>query len=133
MIVNISTFLDDFEVLDQNILVWDWIKNNLESLKAKIVDIEINKNYLILFLHFCENKIDIKVKNPILTRLIDDAEFNLSPRSIANLQSFDIVTIADLVRLRKGDITKIRNIGKKSTKEIQDFVLSLNLHFGYRD
>lgn len=133
MLVNISSFLDHFEILDENILVWDWMKNDIEPLKARIVNVEIDKNFLILFVHLSEGKIDIKVENPILSRLIDDSEFNLSARSIANLQSFDIVTIGDLVRLRKGDITMIRNIGKKSAKEIQDLVLSLNLHFGYSD
>ena len=61
------------------------------------------------------------------TRVVD---LRISCRSLNCLKSADIDTLGDLVRMKKTDLLKCRNFGKKSLTELDDLLNSLNLNFG---
>lgn len=56
---------------------------------------------------------------------------DLSVRVLNGARSVDIETVGDLCKWTKVDLLSgIRNFGKKSLTEVQDFLESLNLTFG---
>lgn len=55
---------------------------------------------------------------------------NLSVRCMVVLRREDIRTLGDLVRLRKTDVLKYRNIGRKSLTELDDMLEGLGLSWG---
>lgn len=57
-------------------------------------------------------------------------ECNLSVRVLTRLKEADIETIGELVKWKKTDLLQLKNFGKKSLTELEDFLESLNLHFG---
>ncbi|MEO1301127.1 MAG: DNA-directed RNA polymerase subunit alpha [Bacteroidota bacterium] len=57
-------------------------------------------------------------------------ELQLSARAYNCLRDADIKTLGDLVQLRLDDISKLRNFGEKSFKELKDLVDSQGLAFG---
>lgn len=61
------------------------------------------------------------------TKVID---MKISVRVLNCLKAVDVETLGDLVRLRKTDLLKYRNFGKKSLTALDDLLESLNLHFG---
>lgn len=54
----------------------------------------------------------------------------LSVRTVNILKSADIETVADMARIKKTDYLKLRNFGKRSLGEIEDFFDRYGLHFG---
>ncbi len=60
-------------------------------------------------------------------RLVEE---NLSVRCLNCLHCEDIETVSDLVRRRKTDLLKLRNFGKKTLAELEDFLSGLHLSFG---
>ena len=70
------------------------------------------------------------------TRLVD---CDISVRSLNCVKSLDIKTIGDLARAQKTDLLKLRNFGRRSLSELDDFLNSKGLTFGmdvekiYRD
>ena len=60
-------------------------------------------------------------------RIID---LNLTVRSLNVLKSNNCETLGDVVKLTKEEISKYRNMGKKSFIEINDFLTKLGLHWG---
>lgn len=61
------------------------------------------------------------------TKVID---LNITVRSLNCLKAADIETLGDLVKCNKTDLLKFRNFGKKSMRELDDLLDSMNLHFG---
>lgn len=57
-------------------------------------------------------------------------ECNLSVRVLLCLKAADIETIGQLVKCKRTDLLQMRNFGKKSIIELEDFLESLNLHLG---
>lgn len=57
-------------------------------------------------------------------------ECNLSVRVLICLKAADIETIGQLVKLKRADLLQMRNFGKKSVTEVEDFLESLSLHLG---
>jgi len=57
-------------------------------------------------------------------------ECNLSVRVLLCLKAADIETIGQLVKLKRTDLLQMRNFGKKSVIEVEDFLESLSLHLG---
>lgn len=55
---------------------------------------------------------------------------NLSVRSLNCLKAADIKTVGDLVSYEKEDIFKLRNLGRKSQRELTEFLEKLGLSFG---
>lgn len=64
------------------------------------------------------------VKNNMLIE-----ELDLSVRSYNCLKRYGISTIDDLTQMTEDELVKVRNLGKKSLKEVKDKVYSLNLEF----
>ena len=56
----------------------------------------------------------------------------LSVRSRNSLHKENILTLADLVQSEEGDMLQIENFGKKSLKEISDFLEDRELRFGMK-
>jgi len=67
----------------------------------------------------------------LLTRSIEDLA-ELSVRSRNSLQKENIRTLGDLVRRDEEDMLQIENFGKKSLKEISDFLEEHGLSFGMK-
>lgn len=63
----------------------------------------------------------------MMTRLVD---CNLSVRALNCLKAADIETICDLVQLKKETLLQFRNFGKKTLRELDDFLESLHLTWG---
>ena len=76
-----------------------------------------------------EKEEDPKVK--ALETSIDDMEFSV--RAYNCLKRSNINTMQDLVNRKESDMMKIRNLGKKSLKEVLDKVKALGLSFKSED
>lgn len=63
-------------------------------------------------------------------RLVD---CNLSVRALNSLKAAGIDTIGDLVQYNKTDLLGLRNFGRRSLTEIDDFMESMGLEFGQKD
>lgn len=57
-------------------------------------------------------------------------DLDLSVRALNCLKAAEVETLGDLVSYNKSDLMKFRNFGKKSLTELEELVLSKNLHFG---
>ena len=83
--------------------------------------------------HIRETDEMLKVFN---TRLID---CDLSVRALNCLRSAELETVGDLARVKKSDLIRFRNFGRKSATELEDFLSDKGLTFGmdvdkvYRD
>ncbi len=72
-----------------------------------------------------EKKVDDSTKT--LETPIEEIEFSV--RAYNCLKRANIHTIQDLINIKESDVTKIRNLGKKSLKEVLDKVKELGLSF----
>ena len=72
-----------------------------------------------------EKKIDIITKT--LETPIEEIEFSV--RTYNCLKRANINTVQDLIDKREAEVTKIRNLGKKSLKEVIDKVSEMGLKF----
>ncbi|MDR2868463.1 MAG: DNA-directed RNA polymerase subunit alpha [Bacteroidales bacterium] len=73
------------------------------------------------------NEDDLIVRRLLKSRLED---MGLSVRAINCLKSAELDTFGDLVAIRRADLLKFRNFGKKSLSELEELVKSKNLEFG---
>ncbi len=64
----------------------------------------------------------------LLKTSISDVNFN--QRALNCMKNNNIETLADLVSLKRSDLIKIPNLGKKSIEEIEKLLEEKNLHFG---
>lgn len=58
------------------------------------------------------------------------ANCNLTVRTLNCMKATDIETVGDLVKYTKVDLLKLRNLGKKSLRELDELLDSMNLTFG---
>jgi len=74
-----------------------------------------------------KNPISEKVqpKNPILEKRLVDIE-HLSVRALNSLRAHDIETIEDLISFNKHQILSFRCLGKKTLKEVEEFLKEMN-------
>ena len=68
------------------------------------------------------------VKLKILCNNISD--YRLSARAMMAMRVCEVDTIGDLCKLQKKDLLKVMNIGKKTIKELDDFLSNFGLSFG---
>ena len=66
-------------------------------------------------------------ENPMATMMIEDLD--LSVRSYNCLKRAGIATVEELVQKTEEEMMRIRNLGKKSLKEVKDKVAELGLSF----
>lgn len=80
-------------------------------------------------LELCGEKPDeIEDKYAVMKKELKDTDLSL--RALNCLKINGIMNVADLVSVRKEDLLKYRNFGKKSMMELEKFVDSLGLRFG---
>ena len=87
--------------------------------------ITMNIDELSLSEEFDETSLHIR--KLLKQRLVD---MELSVRALNCLRSADIETLGDLVAVHKSDLLKLRNFGRKSLTELEEFVKSRGLEFG---
>ena len=100
------------------------------SLAAKVLSEHLN-----LFIDLSESaqKIDVMVEREedestkVMEMNIDELE--LSVRSYNCLKRANIQTVQELILRTEDDLAKVRNMGKKSIKEVKDKVANLGLSF----
>ena len=100
------------------------------SLAAKIMD-----ELLMLFVDLSEEAKNTEVivekeenkKEKVLEMTIE--ELDLSVRSYNCLKRANIQTVQELILRTEDDLAKVRNMGKKSIKEVKDKVANLGLSF----
>jgi DNA-directed RNA polymerase subunit alpha len=66
--------------------------------------------------------------NELLNQMLDEQD--LSVRALACLRAAGIKTVRELVRMQKSDITRLRNFGKKTAIELDDYLYDHNLKWG---
>jgi DNA-directed RNA polymerase subunit alpha len=64
----------------------------------------------------------------LLNQMLDEQD--LSVRALSCLRAAGIKTVRELVRIQKSDITRLRNIDKKTTIELDDYLYDHNLKWG---
>jgi DNA-directed RNA polymerase subunit alpha len=69
----------------------------------------------------------LHMRQLLKTKLID---LDLSVRALNCLKAAEVETLGDLVKFNKNDLLKFRNFGKKSLTELDELLVSVNLHFG---
>ena len=67
-------------------------------------------------------------KEALLNQRVDEQD--LSVRALACLRAAGIKTVRELVRMQKSDITRLRNIDKKTTIELDDYLYDHKLTWG---
>ncbi len=94
------------------------------------IDMQEEINFLKSKLLHYEKKENQFFTLPSATREIlfkDIEEFNLSARVVNICKHNDIDTLADLVKLSKWDFAKMRNAGKGTVREVNEFLTSKGL------
>lgn len=69
-----------------------------------------------------------KLASTLFSKRLED--FKLSARTLNGLRSKNFKTIADLVKLDRGDLMNMRNMGRKCFLEADELLSSLGLHWG---
>jgi DNA-directed RNA polymerase subunit alpha len=64
----------------------------------------------------------------LLNQMVDEQD--LSVRALSCLRAAGIKTVRELVRIQKSDITRLRNVDKKTTIELDDYLYDHNLKWG---
>jgi DNA-directed RNA polymerase subunit alpha len=70
---------------------------------------------------------DFEIYKALQTKT-DDIYF--SKRTTNVLAYMDVKTLADLVQYKKTDLLRVRNCGRKTVREIDDYLDSVGLSFG---
>lgn len=143
-IKNVKYSIDNYRVEQKT----DYEKLNLEittdgSIHPKDALKEAAKILIQHFMLFSDEKITLDLEDSnsgeefdedvlhmrqlLKTKLSDQ---DLSVRALNCLKAAEVDTVGDLVRFNRNDLLKFRNFGKKSLTELDDLLVSLNLHFG---
>ena len=126
----------------------DYEKLNLEivtdgSIHPKEALKEAAKILIHHFMLFSDEKITLNVDEAGAAEEFDEdilhmqqllktklSDQDLSVRALNCLKAAEVETIGELVRYHRNDLLKFRNFGKKSLSELDELLVSLNLHFG---
>ena len=93
------------------------------AVKNGVIKEDINVDLDLEFNDFC-------VHEMFRERLVD---YDLSVRALNCLKAAEIETLEDLVRCRRKDLLKVRNFGKKSLNELDDFLEQRKLYWSMTD
>ncbi len=58
MIINLNSFLNEFEISQDNVLLWDSLKD-LDDIYLRIVHVIIHKEYLVLYTLFYDEDVSL--------------------------------------------------------------------------
>lgn len=86
-----------------------------------------NDNDLNMKVHYKDECLDMDLRT-LLAKPMTDFDFNV--RVLNCLTSADIKTVGDLVRLSPMNLLRMRNMGKKSMKELESFMEDWHLRWG---
>lgn len=106
------------------------IKSQLDELKRLMVEVAELKTVIKNLSkdeHINLAQIDDSFRNKIRRRL---ADCDLSNRTLGCLVGAGIYTVGDLCKSSKFDLLSIRNFGRKSMAELDDFLEEMGLDFG---
>ena len=106
------------------------IKSQLDELKRLMVEVAELKTVIKNLSkdeHINLAQIDDSFRNKIRRRL---ADCDLSNRTLGCLVGAGIYTVGDLCKSSKLDLLSIRNFGRKSMAELDDFLEDMGLDFG---
>jgi len=121
---------DIFDVIHKQRSDNDALKSVVRDLRGKIrVQDEVDR---LAAEKSLEEKRKQIIENDKICKLLNTkiVDCQISVRSLNCLKSVDVETIGDLCRLKKTDFLKIRNAGKKSLIELDDFLIDHGLEWG---
>ena len=112
-----------------------WTNGSIAPIDAISLSARILMNYFNDFENLEDkfNNLDL-VKAPEVEKekTFDDKsieELDFSVRSSNCLKRAGISTVGELIEKSEGEMMKVRNLGKKSLKEVKDKLTSMGLHF----
>lgn len=121
----------EFRKLKCEAKTYTMIKEENKHLKEELQTLKINVNSLRSFREPGAESLEyskVDVQESILTKKLVDCD--ISVRTLNCLKSGDIETVGDLARLKKTDLLRLRNFGKKCLIELDDFLDELGLEWG---
>ncbi|MGP1576601.1 MAG: DNA-directed RNA polymerase subunit alpha [Treponema sp.] len=116
-----------------------WTDGTIRPEDALAEAAKIAKEHFTVFVNFNENELisedetdesDEKIKELLATPI---SELELSVRASNCLKNANVSTIGELTNMTEDEISKTRNVGKKSLQEIQEKLLARNLRLGMTD
>ena len=115
-----------------------WTDGSVSPQDAVAYAAKIVKEQLTVFINFDETEEPVVAETPMqeaklnenLFRSVDELE--LSVRSANCLQQANIRTIGDLVQKTEAEMLKTKNFGRKSLKEIKEFLAEMGLSLGMK-
>ncbi len=130
--------MTDFEKLTFEI----WTDGTITPEEAIVESVKILVSYLTKFLSLSSQEEEILLgetgkvptgesENKLLKKTIE--ELDLSVRAYNCLKKANINTVGDLLKYKPQDLLKVRNLGRKTLKEIMDKLASMDLSLSNDD
>ena len=116
-----------------------WTDGTIRPEDALAEAAKIAKEHFTVFVNFNESELlsddendesDEMIKQLLATPI---SELDLSVRASNCLKNANVSTIGELTMMTEDEISKTRNVGKKSLQEIQEKLLERNLRLGMTD
>lgn len=104
----------------------EWLNIIIEDVISKQVEVQINRTVSVKFPEVFDEGVE-EMRQLLKTKIVD---LDLSVRALICFKNADVNTLADLVSLPKHDLLKYRNFGKKSLRDIEDYLANKGLYFG---
>ena len=116
-----------------------WTDGTIRPEDALAEAAKIAKEHFTVFVNFNENELlsddEADESDEMIKQLLDTpiTELDLSVRASNCLKNANVSTIRDLTMMTEDEISKTRNVGKKSLQEIQEKLAERNLSLGMTD
>ena len=116
-----------------------WTDGTIRPEDALAEAAKIAKEHFTVFVNFNENELlnddEADESDEMIKQLLDTpiSELELSVRASNCLKNANVSTIRDLTMMTEDEISKTRNVGKKSLQEIQEKLAERNLSLGMTD
>ena len=116
-----------------------WTDGTIRPEDALAEAAKIAKEHFTVFVNFNENELlsddEADESDEMIKQLLDTpiSELDLSVRASNCLKNANVSTIRDLTMMTEDEISKTRNVGKKSLQEIQEKLAERNLSLGMTD
>ena len=116
-----------------------WTDGTIRPEDALAEAAKIAKEHFTVFVNFNESELlsddETDESDEMIKQLLDTpiTELDLSVRASNCLKNANVSTIRDLTMMTEDEISKTRNVGKKSLQEIQEKLSERNLSLGMTD